>query len=176
MMKPNEFFVKILVRAHRVLLHFPPYKKLAFRFGLDSFTRKKYYQYMHFAEPERTDYSEVDGYQGEGDFRKIELLVDNLFKVICKADSILDIGCGTGRYLKQMQKVSPGSYLEGIDISPEIIEKFTRKQIPDIPVQVMDIETDKTFYLEKRDTFDLICMIGIVQILSVAKIRTILRK
>ena len=52
--------------------------------------------------------------------------MDNLVSMVPEPEAVLDIGCGTGRYLKQMAAVWPGAHLEGVDISQEIVEKFLR--------------------------------------------------
>lgn len=166
----------ILYFIHRVLLRIKPYKKLIYACGWDSIRYKSYYRRLHFQSPEGIDPGEVDGYTGENDQQKIVALMENLFSEIQPPASVLDIGCGTGRYLKQMLSISPNSHFEGIDISKEIVEKFTRKLVPQVPIHVLDIETDQTFHLQNPGKFDLICMIGIIQILSLKRIRGILQK
>jgi len=89
---------------------------------------------------------------------------------------LLDIGCGTGRYLKQMNRTWPASLCEGIDISKEIVEKFTRPNLPGMPIHILDIETDTRFASQNQGKFDLVCLIGIIQILSLKKIHPILDK
>jgi predicted TPR repeat methyltransferase len=166
--------MKLLSLFHRALLRLKPYRKLIVMLGLDSYRYKKYYKDLHFKSVEGVSLSDVDDYKDEGDYEKIVQLVDNIFRQVPAPRAVLDIGCGTGRYLKQMMTVSPASHFEGIDISMEIVEKFTRKQVPGVPIHVMDIETDETFHIENREKFDLVCMIGIIQVLSLKKIHPIL--
>jgi SAM-dependent methyltransferase len=168
--------MKIFGLIHRVLLRFWPYKKLIYALGLDSHKYKKYYKTLDYGDAGDVSDSEVDGYTGEGDFEKIVRLVDNLSGHVPEPRAVLDIGCGTGRYLKQMKTVWPDAYFEGIDISKEIVEKFTRKQVPDMTIHVMDIESDEQYHIDNMESFDLVCMIGIVQILSLKKIHRILDK
>lgn len=165
---------KVLARIHRGLLRLSIYKKLALRLGLDSLNYKRHYKHLHYDAG--APFSDVDGYKGEGEFQRIVQLVDNLARIVPNPPSVLDIGCGTGRYLKQMKEVWPRSSLEGIDISAQIVEKFTRKQVPGIPIHILDIETDKLFYRRHKEKFHLITMIGIVQIISLRKIDSILDK
>jgi predicted TPR repeat methyltransferase len=165
---------KIAALIHRVLLHIKPYRLLIVALGLDSRRYKSYYKKLHFHNTAGIALSDVDGYRDEGDYRNVVQLVNNLAQMIPPPGAVLDIGCGTGRYLKQMAAVWPGSHLEGIDISKEIVEKFTRQQLPHIPVHILDIETDTQFPAQNREKFDLVCMIGIIQILSLKKIHAIL--
>lgn len=166
---------KLLSLIHRALLHFWPYKKLIYLLGMDSFRYKKYYKNLAYGDTKVSD-SDVDGYQGEGELEKVVQLVDQLASIVPVPRAVLDIGCGTGRYLKQMGNTWPDTYFEGIDISREIVEKFTRQQVPGVPIHIMDIEADEQFHIDNRESFDLVCLIGIVQIVSLRKIRRILEK
>ena len=165
---------KIVSLVHRALLRLKPYRQLIIALGLDSRRYKSYYKKLHFDSTQGVALSDVDGYQDEGDDQKIVQLVDNIARMVPKPGTVLDIGCGTGRYLKQMAAAWPGSHLEGIDISKEIVEKFTRKQLPHVPVHILDIETDAHFPSQNKAKFDLVCMIGIIQVLSLKKIHAIL--
>lgn len=167
---------KILWLFHRALLHIKPYKQFIIYLGLDSRRYKTYYKTLHFDSVEDVAPGDVDGYKDEGDFQKIVRLVDNLARAIPQPKAVLDIGCGTGRYLEQMTAVWPDSHYEGIDISEEIVEKFTRKQLPNVPIHILDIEIDEQFHIRNKAKFDLVCMIGIIQILSLKKIHGILEK
>ncbi|MGE5342886.1 MAG: class I SAM-dependent methyltransferase [Candidatus Omnitrophota bacterium] len=167
---------KLLSLIHRVLLRLKPYKKLIISLGLDSRWYKQYYRTLHFDTTNRISEGEVDGYKDESNDERIVQLVNLIFQNVSNPRSILDLGCGTGRYLKQMRTVYPDAHFEGVDISSEIVETFTRHMVPGIPVHVLDIETDETFHVQNREKFDLVCMIGIIQILSLGKIHRILDK
>lgn len=167
---------KVLGLIHRVLLRIGWYRRLVFFLGLDSYRYKKYYQRLDFETTEGVLLSDVDHYKDEGEERRVEQLVENLARQITQPRDVLDIGCGTGRYLKQMQQVWPGAILQGIDISTGIVEKFTRHHVPGISIHILDIETDEQFYLENANRFDLVCMIAIIQVLSLKRIAAIVRK
>jgi predicted TPR repeat methyltransferase len=173
-MKIKQIWKNILAFLHRVLLHFGPYRKWVYSRGLDSLKFKRYYRALHFDSTEGIACSDVDGYKNEGDNQKVVELVDNLAGIVPQPEAVLDIGCGTGRYLKQMEVVWPGTHLEGVDISGEIVEKFTCKLLPGVPIHVLDIEVDETFHIENRKKFDLVCMIGIIQVLSLKSVPGIL--
>lgn len=175
-MKIKRLIGKVFSRVHRILLNIRFYRKITVLLGLDSLNYKRYYKHLNYKSTEGVSYSDVDGYKDEGDFKKIVRLMELLSQSIPKPKAILDIGCGTGRYIKQMGEVWPDAHREGIDISKEIVEKFTRKQVPGVPVHILDIESDNTFHLEKQGRFDLVCLIGIIQILSLKKIHCILDK
>jgi SAM-dependent methyltransferase len=68
------------------------------------------------------------------------------------ARTLLDVGCGTGRYLERLR---PDYAVTGIDIEPAMVE-VCRARVPDVPVSVADM-TD--FDLGRR--FDaVICIFG----------------
>ena len=50
-----------------------------------------------------------------------EILVDEILKLDCKKDKILDIGCGSGAISLALAKNLEKSYIYGIDISKEAI-------------------------------------------------------
>lgn len=165
-----------LTMLHRLLLRFPPYRWLVVGMGLDSYRYKKYYRDMRIEESDDLSAADVDGYSDESENEKIVQLMDRLAREVPEPGAVLDIGCGTGRYLAQMRQIWPQAHLEGIDISQEIVEKFTLKTIPGAPIHVLDIETDETFYRENSGKFDIVSMTAIIQILSVQKIPAILGK
>lgn len=53
-------------------------------------------------------------------------------------ESLLDVGCGDGRFLKEMRKVAPAAKLQGVDISPRAIG-YARAFTQDIDFFVRDI-------------------------------------
>jgi len=167
---------KFFSLLHRALLRILPYKKLVILLGLDSRNYKTYYKTLHFDSTQGISDGEVDGYKDESDHQKIVELVNHLFQVVPNPRTVLDIGCGTGRYLKQMMTVHPQCQYEGIDISKEIVEKFTRVKLPGVPIHILDIETDESFYIANREKYDLICLIGIIQVLSLKRINSIFEK
>ena len=89
--------------------------------------------------------------------------------------NMLDVGCGTGRYLKQLSKVYPNSNFTGVDISKETVEKFTRKNNPNFRIEVIDVENDDVFYERNRQNYDVVLVIGLIQIISVGKVEVFLR-
>ena len=172
----KRVYIKFINAIHRFLLNFIPYKKLLIHLGMDSSYYKRYYKNLYFEPNKDIAYSDVDGYYDEGDYEKVVCLVDHILGVVKNPRNVLDIGCGTGRYLKRMSELLPQTHFEGIDISEEIVLKFTKKQIPHIKIHILDIENDRTFCILNKERFDLVCMIGIVQVLSVRKIESILKK
>ncbi len=43
-----------------------------------------------------------------------------------RGKDVLDVGCGTGRWLKQLSEAAPQS-LTGVDFSPEMLDRAQRK-------------------------------------------------
>lgn len=167
---------KLLTLIHRVMLKLAPYRWIVIRMGLDSFRYKKYYRNLRIDDPKKVSAADVDGYTGESEDEIIVQLVGQLAREVPEPGAVLDIGCGTGRYLAQMRQVWPQAHLEGIDISREIVEKFTRQTVPGVPIHIFDIETDETYFRQNHGKFDLVCMTAVIQILSLKKIRPILVK
>ncbi len=65
-----------------------------------------------------------------GGSRSEELILDTLAKI--KFQTLVEIGCGYGRYLKCIAERFPGTRLAGIDISPTQISE-ARKYLVDHP-------------------------------------------
>ncbi len=144
--------------------------------GLDSFRYKRNYKRMKVDGEVPDDPAVVDGYKDEGGQERVERLVELIISQAPNPRAVLDVGCGTGRYLRQLHAVSPDSILAGIDISPEILDKYARSMAPTAEFFALDIERDQRFYREHTSTYDLVCMIGIIQVLARRKVRAILRK
>ncbi len=155
-------------------------KKIAARVlivsGLDSLRYKRDYKRKKINGDALEDPALVDGYKDEGEVERVEKLVELILSQVPHPRAVLDIGCGTGRYLRQLQAVSPDSVLEGIDISAEILDKYARPMVPGAQFHALDIETDRRFFRRRESSFDLICLIGIIQVVARRKVRTILRK
>jgi SAM-dependent methyltransferase len=144
--------------------------------GMDSARYKKASMNLKLDRGRLADPAEVDGYKDEGEEERVERLVDLIISRVPRPRAVLDVGCGTGRYLKQMRKVSPDSLLEGIDISPEILEKYARPMVPGARFYALDIETDPVFYRDNALKYDLVCLIGIVQVLARRRLKDVLLK
>lgn len=79
--------------------------------------------------------------------------VDHVLKMVRPApsDIVLDVGCGMGKYTLEMAR--RGVRLEGIDLSPYLLERFREFNAGryDIPLHASDI---LPFSKNRRDAFD----------------------
>lgn len=76
-----------------------------------------------------------------------ETLADNILKLNIKKKSLLDLGCGTGNFLKKLEKEF--DYCAGIDISPDMIaiaKENCSKSVLEVK-SVTDFSFDKKFDL-----------------------------
>jgi ubiquinone/menaquinone biosynthesis C-methylase UbiE len=62
----------------------------------------------------------------------------SLLAQIPSGQQVLDVACGTGRYL-QLHKEA-GNHPTGVDISPHMIEHARRNAGPDVPISIGDAE------------------------------------
>jgi len=95
-----------------------------------------------------------------------------LFLNTLQVDSLLDIGCGSGDFLKQMQNALGISHARGIDLSPLMITKAKQQGVDAELVDVCSLNSDSTYdvitavfdmlnYLDKESLKRfLICMSG----------------
>lgn len=69
-------------------------------------------------------------------------------RMVPEARSLLDVGCGTGRYLEHLA----GSYVvEGLDLSPEMLE-VARERLPGVPLHHGDLVD-----FRRERNFDVVC-------------------
>src|SRR3989338_8331746 len=94
-----------------------------------------------------------------------------IFSQAISQKSILDVGCGTGRYLKYIADRYPNTQLSGLDITKDIVT-MAGEAVPQASFQALDLESPqmKTFSEKNAGRFDLIYSIGVFQCLSAVKI------
>ncbi len=122
---------------------------------------------------------QIDGYvKSYTDLRQVlEQMIDFLHEevaLICTERSfckILDYGCGSGRYMKTLQKHN----LYGIDANRYTLEHITPKYVPDAKLFHLDFtdirnEAMLHFLLEHKESFDIIYSITVIQFLQRSKI------
>jgi len=75
-----------------------------------------------------------------------EILVDEILKMDCKKDKILDIGCGSGAISLALADNLINSYIYGIDISEDALilskknkEKWQTNQLPNLSKNIICI-------------------------------------
>lgn len=143
---------------------------------LDSLPYKARLRGVKISDTGPADFGRIDGYKEEGEAARVNRLVDLILSVVPEPAAVLDIGCGTGRYLKRMSELLPRTHFEGIDLSAEIVATCTRPLLPGVSIHVLDIERARRFVRQNRQRFDLVCLIGIVQLLATKKIKPVFQK
>lgn len=81
--------------------------------------------------------------------------------------SLLDVGCGTGRFYEWKQKHSDiisGDYV-GVDVDPEVIKKaiLKYKSLPDFNPEVFKLVDGKDLSIFPDKSFDTILMIEVIE-------------
>lgn len=81
------------------------------------------------------------------------------FDAICKQDvsSLLDVGCGDGRFLREAKERLPHCSMLGVDVSIQAI-RLASAMNPDIAFRCQDITTDTV-----NETFDVVTMIEVLE-------------
>jgi len=112
---------------------------------------------------------QVDGYikkYGETYLQEEkEWIASRISNLICSQDKVIDIGCGTGRYLKSIQEKAKVKKIDinlyGVDISEETLELYTKKNCSkDVILDVVNIVHKRPF---EGINFDLVYSISIIQ-------------
>ena len=84
-----------------------------------------------------------------------EILVDEILKLDCKKDKILDIGCGSGAISIALADNLKKSYVYGIDISKEAI-KLSNKNKEELNLKNVEFFESDIFSNIKEKNFDII--------------------
>lgn len=74
--------------------------------------------------------------------------------------SVLDVGCGTGHFLKEIKNVFPGATLMATEYADAPMQ-LTRKLLPETECQILDIENE---VLNRK--FSLVCCSHVIEHLS----------
>lgn len=72
-----------------------------------------------------------------------------------KVTSLLDVGCGTGQFLKETVQVFPNLKVSGLDLSPSMVEETKRK----LPIQSIILIGDAELLPFKESQFDVVTAI-----------------
>lgn len=106
---------------------------------------------------------QVDGYvEKYGDPVVKEFFVyntDNIAPLVNDNDVILDIGCGSGRYLKWFQETKNNIHLYGIDISANTINNYTKKNVGTAQLAIGNFAHHNPWEEEKFDLIYAITML-----------------
>jgi len=91
-------------------------------------------------------------------------------------DNILDFGCGTGRYLKELENESDKYNLFGIDIAEQVIENYTRHNIKDAELTSVNILNDDVFVNAHSNFFNVIYSFTTLEYISPLDLKMLFAK
>ena len=137
-------------------------------------------QYELLAENDDKPKAFVDGYVSQFDapetkhfFNKVHSLLIKLIAPSSGNLSVLDVGCGTGRYLSAIQKEFPHIQLYGLDASENTIKNYTEKLVG-IKCVCNDLSTNENPFA--NITFDLVYSITVIQYIPFYKINVFIAR
>lgn len=106
----------------------------------------------------------------EKSIRLNDLRIDKVITVIKKKDvsSVLDFGCGEGRYVKEYLKLPQLSKVTGVDVSPsELLKAEQRLRVDRLPERVRDklqlFQGSLTYFDKRTKGFDLATCIEVIE-------------
>jgi 2-polyprenyl-3-methyl-5-hydroxy-6-metoxy-1,4-benzoquinol methylase len=118
---------------------------------------QKYYKPYHFLPVvDGNDFSQCQYWSwGFRYLGRLQIVFECLEKI--SFSSLLDIGCGDGRFLAEMEERFPGKRYCGIDISSTAIN-WARRMAPDVSFTVGDITSGK---FDER--FDVVTLLDVIE-------------
>lgn len=118
---------------------------------------------------------QVDGYVKKWDDPLITEFfnksVQKLIEIIKNGNKVLDVGCGTGRYILALYNNFNELKMFGIDISNTILEKYTKMNASSAILKRCDISSQLPF----NETFDVIYCITVLQYIPFFKVKCVFK-
>jgi SAM-dependent methyltransferase len=84
--------------------------------------------------------------------------------------ALIDVGCGDGRFLREMKRLAPGKSYKGVDYSEASI-RYAKAFNPDIDYVCADVEDLK----EDHNRYDVLTLIEVVEHIPPEKVEAFLR-
>lgn len=122
---------------------------------------------------------QVDGfftkYDAEYLEKGFEIVKNKLAEIVKKNDTVIEVGCGTGKYLKHLESIFKNEIkLYGIDITKETIINITQKNVgSDVILIIGDFIKNESFHKEQ---FDFIYSIATLQHFPFFRLNTLFNK
>jgi len=136
--------------------------------------------WAHIGDDEQLTDVQVDGFVSRG--TELAPILDELREdVIAHVQAhmhlgsrVLDYGCGSGRYLSAFADTR-GIELYGLDLSASILERFTRKRVPNAHLVQADLASDDSFVNENGGSFDVVCCVSVIQYVRYTRLPRLIR-
>lgn len=131
--------------------------------------------YQKLGADRSTSRTNLDGYYHCKDVQLVEdykmALLSHLTPVIIPSGKILDVACGSGRYLQILtEEFSLQGY--GIDTSPHAINRFAKTVCPTATFEIADATKGRPF---PEVLFDNVICIGLIQHIAFFRVTKLIR-
>ncbi len=128
---------------------------------------------------------QIDGYEKMHSEWKpfIEEMIQDMRRVfeghLKSGDKFLDYACGTGRYIDPIRSLGDIE-VTGLDLSPSILEEFTKKKYPDVRFECIDLSEKsvqvESFVERNKGQFSGACINSAIQYMRYDRVNLVLSR